>query len=61
MRRWGQGVGFLSEDRKTEGLALNLSLEHNLTLPRRGAFIRPAQKSGFVAQKLTAAELKASS
>ncbi|MEI6860723.1 MAG: sugar ABC transporter ATP-binding protein [Verrucomicrobiota bacterium] len=42
LRRWGQGVGFLSEDRKTEGLALNLSLEHNLTLPRLDAFIRPA-------------------
>ena len=42
LRRWRQGVGLLSEDRKTEGLALNLSLEHNLTLPRLGAFVRPA-------------------
>jgi ribose transport system ATP-binding protein len=40
--RWRQGLGLLSEDRKTEGLALNLSLEHNLTLPRLDAFIRPA-------------------
>jgi len=42
LRRWKQGLGFLSEDRKSEGLALNLSLENNLTLPRLGAFIRPA-------------------
>jgi len=40
--RWRQGVGLLSEDRKTEGLALNLSLEHNLTLPGLKAFIRPS-------------------
>ena len=40
--RWRQGLGLLSEDRKSEGLALNLSLEHNLTLPRLGAFVRPA-------------------
>jgi ribose transport system ATP-binding protein len=42
LHRWRQGVGLLSEDRKTEGLALNLNLEQNLTLPRLDAFIRPA-------------------
>jgi len=31
-RRWAQGVGFLSEDRKEEGLALGLSVADNLTL-----------------------------
>jgi ribose transport system ATP-binding protein len=41
LHRWRQGVGLLSEDRKTEGLALDLSLEHNLTLPRLDAFLRP--------------------
>jgi ribose transport system ATP-binding protein len=40
--RWQQGAGFLSEDRKGEGLALNLSLEENLTLPRLDRFLRPA-------------------
>jgi ribose transport system ATP-binding protein len=40
--RWRQGLGLLSEDRKTEGLALNLSLEHNLTLPRLQPFLHPA-------------------
>lgn len=33
-RRWAQGVGMLSEDRKTEGLALGLSIADNLTLSR---------------------------
>ncbi len=36
--RWRQGVGFLSEDRKQEGLALSLSLADNLTLSRLEGF-----------------------
>jgi len=40
--RWRQGLGLLSEDRKSEGLALNLSVEHNLTLPRLEPLIHPA-------------------
>ncbi|MBN1653438.1 MAG: sugar ABC transporter ATP-binding protein [Deltaproteobacteria bacterium] len=32
--RWRQGIGFLSEDRKDEGLALELSVAVNLTLSR---------------------------
>ncbi|MBM3988233.1 MAG: sugar ABC transporter ATP-binding protein [Planctomycetes bacterium] len=32
--RWRQGVGFASEDRKREGLALGLSIADNLCLPR---------------------------
>ncbi len=31
-RRWDQGVGMVSEDRKSEGLALNLSIADNVTL-----------------------------
>lgn len=31
-RRWAQGVGMVSEDRKTEGLALGMSIADNLTL-----------------------------
>lgn len=41
-RGWKEGVGFLSEDRKTEGLALNLSLAENLTLPRLPTLLNPA-------------------
>lgn len=33
-RRWAQGVGMVSEDRKGEGLALDLSIADNLTLSR---------------------------
>jgi ribose transport system ATP-binding protein len=43
-RRIEEGVGFLSEDRKLEGLALDLSLEDNLTLSRLG----PYQRAGWL-------------
>ena len=33
-QRWSQRVGLVSEDRKTEGLALGLSIADNLTLSR---------------------------
>ncbi len=33
-KRWSQRVGLVSEDRKTEGLALGLSIADNLTLSR---------------------------
>jgi ribose transport system ATP-binding protein len=33
-RRWSQGVGMVSEDRKLEGLALTLSIAENLALSR---------------------------
>lgn len=47
--RWAQGVGYVSEDRKREGLALGLSIAHNLTLPRldkvgRGPFVWPPRE-----------------
>ncbi|MBI1338008.1 MAG: ATP-binding cassette domain-containing protein [Phycisphaera sp.] len=32
--RWRQGVGMVSEDRKTEGLALGMSIADNMTLSR---------------------------
>jgi ribose transport system ATP-binding protein len=36
VKRWAQGVGLLSEDRKREGLALGLTLADNVTMPRMG-------------------------
>jgi ribose transport system ATP-binding protein len=42
-RRWAQGVGMVSEDRKTEGLALGLSVTDNLTLTRLPALLSPAR------------------
>lgn len=44
-RSWRDGIGFLSEDRKTEGLALNLSLAENLTLPRLPNLLNPRDLS----------------
>ena len=41
---WEHGVGFLSEDRKAEGLALDLSLADNLTLPRLPWRMRPGRQ-----------------
>jgi ribose transport system ATP-binding protein len=38
--RWRQGVGFLSENRKEEGLMLNQSIADNLTLTKMKAFGR---------------------
>lgn len=38
--RWQQGVGFLSEDRKEEGLMLNQSITDNLTLTKMESFGR---------------------
>lgn len=35
-RRWRQGVGMVSEDRKTEGLALSLTIADNVTLSALG-------------------------
>jgi len=32
--RWAQGIGLVSEDRKTEGLALSLSIADNMTMSR---------------------------
>jgi ribose transport system ATP-binding protein len=37
-RRWTQGAGILSEDRKEEGLALDLSVAENVTLSRLKGF-----------------------
>jgi ribose transport system ATP-binding protein len=35
-RRWRQGTGMVSEDRKNEGLAVGLSIADNVTLPALG-------------------------
>ena len=39
-RRWQQGLGFLSENRKEEGLMLNQSIADNLTLTKQDSFGR---------------------
>lgn len=47
-RRWLQGVGMLSEDRKEEGLALNLTITDNVTLSKLSGFGR----FGLISPKL---------
>ncbi len=47
--RWSQGIGLVSEDRKTEGLAQNLSIAENLTLSKLEGlgpwrFVRPSRQ-----------------
>jgi ribose transport system ATP-binding protein len=44
-RRLDQGLGMLSEDRKIEGLALNLSIADNLTLSRLPVLVSPARQN----------------
>jgi ribose transport system ATP-binding protein len=39
-RRWSQGLGFLSENRKEEGLMLNLPIRDNMTLTKLETFGR---------------------
>jgi ribose transport system ATP-binding protein len=43
-RGWAQGAGFVSEDRKAEGLALGLSIADNTTLPVLPWWVRPRQQ-----------------
>ena len=43
--RWHQSVGLVSEDRKLEGLALDLSIAENITLTRLGPFVNPVHMS----------------
>jgi len=42
-RRWRQGVGMVSEDRKVEGLALNLSVAENMTMSNLRSVLSPVQ------------------
>jgi ribose transport system ATP-binding protein len=42
-RRWGQGVGMVSEDRKAEGLALSMSIAENLAFSKLPPLPSPAR------------------
>lgn len=44
-RHWAEGMGMVSEDRKTEGLALSLSIADNLTLSRLPFVVSPAAQA----------------
>jgi ribose transport system ATP-binding protein len=44
-RRWAQGMGLLSEDRKNEGLAVDLSLADNVTLTQMNWLMNPSRQA----------------
>jgi ribose transport system ATP-binding protein len=44
-QRWSQGMGMVSEDRKTEGLAITLSIADNLTLSKLGPIVFPSRQA----------------
>jgi ribose transport system ATP-binding protein len=44
-RRWAEGMGLLSEDRKEEGLAVDLSLADNVTMTRLGWLVNPNRQA----------------
>ena len=44
-QQWARGMGMVSEDRKTEGLALGLGIADNITLSSLGRFVRPASQA----------------
>jgi ribose transport system ATP-binding protein len=44
-RPWKSGIGMVSEDRKGEGLALEMSVTDNMTLPRLTGWINPSKQS----------------
>jgi ribose transport system ATP-binding protein len=44
-RRWAEGMGLLSEDRKNEGLAVDLSIADNITLTRMPWLVNPSREA----------------
>jgi ribose transport system ATP-binding protein len=44
-RRWAEGMGLLSEDRKHEGLAIDLSIADNITMTRMGWLVNPSRQA----------------
>ncbi len=49
-RRWTQGVGAVSEDRKREGLAMGLSIAENITLSRLPLLVSPRRQKADAAE-----------
>jgi len=47
--RWRQGVGFVSEDRKGEGLALGMTIADNVTLSKLGGLVLPGRQAAAAA------------
>jgi ribose transport system ATP-binding protein len=59
--RWRQGAGLVSEDRKSEGLALDLSIAENITLTKLGPFVNPAAQNREAGRWIEALKIKCAS
>src|SRR6185436_8443080 len=57
--RWDQQVGMVSEDRKSEGLALELSLADNLTLSKLPPLVLPADQNASAQNWITRLGIRA--
>ncbi len=57
-QRWRQGVGMLSEDRKSEGLALNMSISDNLTLTKLDAIVSAKRQEEACASLIDRVSIK---
>jgi len=57
-RRWAQGAGLLSEDRKSEGLALGRSIADNLTLSKLPAFVTTKRQQQVCGRWIEALAIK---
>jgi ribose transport system ATP-binding protein len=57
-RRWAQGLGFVSEDRKSEGLALGMSVADNLMLSKLEGLVLPARQAATAQRWIDALEVR---
>jgi ribose transport system ATP-binding protein len=65
-KRWSQGLGMVSEDRKNEGLALNLSIADNMTLSKLqglgpAGFVLPSRQAKAAAPHIASLAIKCAS
>lgn len=65
-KRWSQGMGLVSEDRKSEGLALGLSIADNLTMSRptgleRLGIVLPSRQDRACSQWINKLSIKCAS
>ena len=59
--RWAQGLALVSENRKEEGLALNLSIADNITLSKMPAVVRPSERRPLVARWIAQLDVRCQS
>jgi ribose transport system ATP-binding protein len=60
-QRWAQGMALVSENRKEEGLALNLSVADNVTLSKMPPVVRPSERRPLVARWIAQLDVRCQS